>query len=105
MTTANLITGAISGLLLFFQHYAILVFVRLIWRQKLPTLPRYIIGTLAVNGSLTVMFWISPNEPPAESVIVVTTMSGLFVLLAYAIDWALEAAAQRHEQNELDKIV
>lgn len=105
MTTANIIAGTVSGLILMLQHWAILPIVRHIWRVKMPTLPRYIIGTLAINGSLTVMFWLSPSEPPATSVIVVTTMSGCFVLLAYVIDWAVEAAARRHEEEELKKIV
>lgn len=98
------LAGAICFLMLLVQHYAILPIVRHIWRKKLPVLPRYLIGTLAMNGSLVVMFWLSPNENPVVAVMWVTGFGGAATMLAYGIDQVVEALARAREEKELRDI-
>lgn len=90
--------------MLIIQHYAVLPIVRHIWRQKMPILARYLIGSLAMNGSLVVMFWLSPNEDPGLALVWVTGCGGVATLFCYAVDRIVEEIAQGHEARELGKL-
>jgi hypothetical protein len=102
--TPILTFSTIAALILLVEHYAVLIYTRLLSGNPLPVLPRYVIGTLAMNGTLTVFFFLQPSLTPlgaAASVILITSLSGLAVFLAYGLDWCFEGLAQRREAREL----
>lgn len=104
ITTPVALAGIAAALLLLLQHYAILPYVRHIWRRNMPIILRYVAGMLAVNGSLVMLFWLEPSVEPATAVIWVTSCGGTAVMLAYVLDKVVEELAQRREERELKDI-
>lgn len=115
MTTSNLyalpitVTCLISALLLLLQHYALLPYARHIARKELPTLTRYVLGVLALNGPLVILFAFLPQGLTPLivnlAIIAVTTTGGLAVLAAYGLDIVVERLAQWYENEFLKDFV
>lgn len=101
MTLSIALAAISSALLLLLEHYALLSYTRHVARREMPFIVRYVLGTLALNGALVMLFWLDPKTNAANAIIWVTAISGLAVLLAYAVDWVVESLSQWREESEL----
>lgn len=94
----------VAALLLVVEHYALLPLCRLVFRIEMPPLVRYVLGVLALNGTLVVLFDKLPTLTPLTAVIAtiaVTVCGGSALGLVYAVDWVAERLAQWRESQEL----
>mgnify|MGYP001560007618 CR=1 FL=1 len=99
------LAALIAALLLVIEHYALLPYVRSIWRRDMPVLVRYTLGTLAMNGTLTILNLAvdMDNVESAAAIVIVVTCSGLAVFACYGLDELIARISEWYESFKLEQ--
>lgn len=100
-----LLAALIAALLLVIEHYAFLPYIRSILRRDMPTLARYVLGTLAMNGTLTLLNLTVEMDTveSAAAIVIVVTLSGLAVFACYGLDELIALISEWYETFKLEQ--
>jgi uncharacterized membrane protein len=102
MVASLILAALVSALIQLVQHW--FPWRMVLRRETLPRIVAYILGVLGIGLPLSVLFcaWQSWSELLALWIVIL--VSGLAVILAYAIDWTLDRVRRSYEHEELSRV-